>query len=132
MSLAYSRSRRGRSLLPPPPSPNAIVDPAPPVYQPDDLATPALPPPLPELPPYAGRRSPINPQVLSQTNGIQPAEFKYELNRKGKAWATLKVFGNAIFSKQLPTILGNEKVAGEVALHLDSPDSIQALSISVS
>lgn len=86
-----------------------------------------LPPPELQDEPPAYDCRPYTPPVVVRT------EHSYNLSdRKGKPWITLKLQGNGLLSKQIPTFIEGEHITGSVALSLESKDPIQSISISVS
>ncbi|KAJ7592897.1 hypothetical protein C8J56DRAFT_1045349 [Mycena floridula] len=81
------------------------------------------------LPAYTPRPS----RPSSAHRRREPIEHVLELSdKRGKPWASLKLFSNAGGSKSLPTFVQGDKITGSVSLELSEEDSISSIDISVS
>jgi hypothetical protein len=83
-----------------------------------------------ELPVYSGRRSPPSP--VAQANA-EPQKFSYDIkNHSRKPWAILVVHGDPRLGKTIPTVVVGSNLTGSVSLALETRETIQAVTVSVS
>lgn len=63
---------------------------------------------------------------------MTPVAHDYQLaSQSGRAWAVLKLLGDPVLSKQIPTFKEGDDITGTLLLSLKSTDPIQAIKISV-
>ncbi|KAF9453505.1 hypothetical protein P691DRAFT_771474 [Macrolepiota fuliginosa MF-IS2] len=55
--------------------------------------------------------------------------FTYNIQRKGKAWAELKVAADKLMSKNTPTFIEGSRIEGEVNLYATRPENIHSLIV---
>ncbi len=80
-----------------------------------------------DLPSYTSPRSPTG------TRDRARSEHQFTLTDKtGKAWAVWTLLSDARSPAQMPLFIEGSTIAGSLKLHLDEPDGIEAIDITVS
>ncbi|KAF8896104.1 hypothetical protein BD779DRAFT_1667956 [Infundibulicybe gibba] len=108
----------------------------PPAYQPTPTLSEALHAADDELsltdilPEYSHHESALHNQGQPRRRA-EMKEFEYTLVRKGKSWVTLTVLGYENLSSHIPTIVEGSSLAGSLKLALESADTIQGVTISI-
>ena len=79
------------------------------------------------------RRSSDNTQTRpNPTPSPSQAKHEYHISHKNKVWAILTIFSrSSTLTHAFPRFYGNDPVSGTVDLNLDSPQTINSITISV-